>query len=1062
MTKYLPKVERIRCVIDNKAARYAKRYRKDLEEGIFEMEAKEIVGGYKVTYEGLADFGREIKGYFIVDNENLVEEFACDCPFQRGHVLCGHLDAMVDIVNDRDLKLPYYYHTDLSETLSGFYKALLDYQADQMLLESTKKFMAESFKERLESLKPKTRGEMRIDPFLKKVGYFDNILALAFRIGADKTYILKRFGDQLLTPLKTGEKVSLGKFFDRSFKLDDFQSEDQETISFIKENSYRVEDDQGYLILEGSLVDDTIEHFQNSSKIELIEGGFHVHLHVEKTKADRYEVSVSQWESFGESDVLAEGERYLAAYNGDKSLLYVPITKEDRRLYHHLGANATLIFNQEEYDQFVKDFLPQTTLFTYDRLEIFASETKAQEKDGSKDKLAIYLDLADDEALVIRLEAPESLDWQKDQVANLLSSYYNAKQVAANRLVITDEKNKDLFLEDGLPSMQAVGKVYVSDLIKTMSKPRTLSFHIGVGVQGGVLKIEFDSSEVDVKELGQILNSYRRKRRFHKLKSGERIAIHEDQFRELDELLGDLDLSEPSARKQKVPAYRMYQLQDLDADYLGINFDEKFQDMFDRPAASLSPVMTSKLRPYQLAGSEWLLKLRAMGLGGILADDMGLGKSLQMMAYLDAVYAQKGKSKVEKPSLIVVPASLIYNWEAEFKKFGPALNSVLVTGTQAERQAILNGPFDAATVLVTSYDYIRRDIDVYEEMTFDTIILDEAHYIKNQRTKTARAVKELQADYRFALTGTPIENSLAELWSIFDFLMPGYLYPYTRFTENYEKPIVKEQDLGKKNKLQALVSPFILRRLKKDVLTELPDKLEEVYLVGQTEEEHKLYQANLLLANQELASQADLKQSTVQILALLTRLRQLALDPRLLFDDMEGPSSKMQATMEIVEEARQNQQPVLIFSAFTSALDLLEDSCRKAGMRTLKLTGSTPKEKRKQFVETFQKGHVDVFLISLKAGGTGLNLTAANIVIHLDPWWNVSAQNQATDRAHRMGQDSVVTVYKMVTKGTIEEKIQTLQEAKKQLSDDFVETASGAISSMSETEIRDLFKADER
>lgn len=405
----------------------------------------------------------------------------------------------------------------------------------------------------------------------------------------------------------------------------------------------------------------------------------------------------------------------------------------------------------------------------------------------------------------------------------------------------------------------------------------------------------------------------------------------------------------------------------------------------------------------------------------------------------------------------MVPASLIYNWQKELQKFPIPVPSHLITGQAAQRRASIEAYGNLPGILITSYDYLRRDLAYYQDLTFDTLVLDEGQYIKNAQSQIARAVKTLKADYRFALTGTPMENNLAELWSLFDFLLPGYLYSYPQFKKRFEHDIVKEDAIEASTKLKQMIEPFMLRRMKKEVMQDLPDKLEENYYISLERSEEKLYQASLMEAKQKLAQEAGEGSQAIQVLALLTRLRQLALDPRLIYDNIQQASSKMKAAIELIQQALANGQSVLVFSNFTSALDLLQDSLTDRAIPCLVLTGQTPKQARQGAVEQFQASPGQVFLISLKAGGTGLNLTQASIVIHLDPWWNESAQNQATDRAYRIGQENNVTVYKLIAKGTLEEKMEALKQEKSALFDRFVEGSTGSVHHLSAEELRHLF-----
>lgn len=431
------------------------------------------------------------------------------------------------------------------------------------------------------------------------------------------------------------------------------------------------------------------------------------------------------------------------------------------------------------------------------------------------------------------------------------------------------------------------------------------------------------------------------------------------------------------------------------------------------------------------------------GFSGILADDMGLGKTLQMIVYLEKM------KELGQPSLVITPASLLLNWQDEMNKFSPDLKVLCIYGSKPKRDNLIS-QISEYDVIITSYDYIRRDIELYETIYFHTVILDEAQYIKNPKTRSALSVKKLHSQQRFALTGTPIENSLAELWSIFDFLMPHYLYHYSYFLEHYERPIVKEHDEDKQNQLKCMISPFILRRNKKDVLKELPPKIEQTMYMQFSEEEEKLYLSTLVQVNKQLQEKLDVQQlGRIDILAMLTRLRQLCQEPRLLYENIQEPSSKLKGCMELIHSLKDNGKKILLFSSFTGVLDMLALQCQKEHISFYQLDGSTSKEKRKEMVDCFQKDETTLFLISLKAGGSGLNLTSAQAVIHYDPWWNMSAQNQATDRAHRIGQSESVQVFSLIMKNSIEEKILDLQKQKKNLADAFVEGNEGTITTMS-------------
>ena len=375
----------------------------------------------------------------------------------------------------------------------------------------------------------------------------------------------------------------------------------------------------------------------------------------------------------------------------------------------------------------------------------------------------------------------------------------------------------------------------------------------------------------------------------------------------------------------------------------------------------------------------------------------------------------------------------------------------------AERKDIIKTS-GKSRILITSYDLLKRDAEIYQDMVFAIQVIDEAQYIKNPSTQAAKGVKKITASFKLALTGTPIENRLSELWSIFDYLMPGFLYSYQRFREEIRLPIVTNQDENKMERLQKMIRPFILRRLKGDVLKDLPEKLEENVFAKLDGEQMQLYDARVQRIKELLDGQSEqqFKEHKIQILAELTRLRQLCCDPALLYEDYAGESAKTDMCMELILNAVNGGHKVLLFSQFTSMLDRLGERLKKEDVAYYMLTGSVNKEKRMEMVESFATDEVPVFCISLKAGGTGLNLTAADIVIHYDPWWNVAVQNQATDRAHRIGQKHVVTVYKLVAESTIEEKIIAIQERKKQLAEQVLEGEGMDTASFTREEIMEL------
>ena len=473
--------------------------------------------------------------------------------------------------------------------------------------------------------------------------------------------------------------------------------------------------------------------------------------------------------------------------------------------------------------------------------------------------------------------------------------------------------------------------------------------------------------------------------------------------------------------------------------------------------------LNAHLREYQETGFKWLKTLDEYQFGGILADDMGLGKTIQLVSVILS-YVENAKKHGEKAktSLVVCPSSLTLNWFNEIKKFAPTLSVLLINGSIQDRKNKINNINDYNVVIV-SYDILKRDIDIYKEKNymFKYIIADEAQYIKNNNTQNFKAIKEVKSETRFALTGTPIENSLSELWSIFDFVMPGYLFSYKKFKELYETPIVKGEDGYAMKKLKMLIEPFILRRIKEDVLTELPDKTITILNNEMEEEQQKIYMSYMAQVKEEIETEISIngfEKSQIKILSLLMRLRQICCHPSLFIENYKGESSKLNQCIQIVKDAIESGHKILLFSGYTSMFDIIQEELKKESITFYKLTGQTNVGDRIKLVDEFNENpDIKVFLISLKAGGTGLNLIGADMVIHYDPWWNLSAENQATDRTYRIGQKKNVQVYKLITKNSIEEKIYELQQRKAKLIDNMLSTKETFVSKLSKDEIMSLF-----
>jgi len=618
-------------------------------------------------------------------------------------------------------------------------------------------------------------------------------------------------------------------------------------------------------------------------------------------------------------------------------------------------------------------------------------------------------------------------------------------------------------LNNGVERLVELGEVRCTNAFKSLNIVRKMRMSVGVSVSSGLLDLEIDTENISREELLDVLKGYKLRKKYYRLKNGDFINLEDENLQMLRELIDTMHLPPKEFIKGKIhlPIYRTLYLDKLLEEKEGLytNRDHTFREMvknfktisdadYEVPA-SLKRIM----RSYQKNGFKWLKTLQSCQFGGILADDMGLGKTIQTISFL------LSEKKEGVTTLVVAPASLVFNWGEEFERFGSELKVQLIIGDQQEREKKIENYADY-DVCVTSYDLLRRDISYYEGKKFTYEVIDEAQYIKNHTTAAAKAVKVIDSQMRIALTGTPIENRLSELWSIFDYLMPGFLYSYEVFKREIETPIAKYDNKDAMARLQRMVGPFIMRRLKSDVLKDLPDKLEEVRYVKFDKAQQTVYDAQVVHMQEMLAKQddEDFNKNKIKILAELTRLRQICCDPSLCFDNYNGESAKLDSCVELVQSAMDGGHKMLLFSQFTSMLDLIKKRLDEQEIAYYVITGETSKEKRLQLVKAFNEDEVPVFLISLKAGGVGLNLIGADVVIHYDPWWNIAAQNQATDRAHRIGQTKKVTVYKLIVRHTLEEKILKLQETKRDLAEQVMNGDLGQLGSMSKDELMDLLR----
>ena len=607
------------------------------------------------------------------------------------------------------------------------------------------------------------------------------------------------------------------------------------------------------------------------------------------------------------------------------------------------------------------------------------------------------------------------------------------------------------FLKYRLPRLSSKAETVFSDSFKALEISDSVSISAKVSYNRDIdlLETKF-STDLSLDEIYGILASVKLKEHFYRLPNGSFISLDDNDKKYIFNLLEQLEFSpsELEQRSKLLPKYQALYLNALD----GVEKDDSFLvyiDSIRKIEPNIPEHLRDVLRFYQKDGIKWLKQLSSLGFGGILADDMGLGKTLQVLAFLEG-------ERPSSPALIVAPSALTYNWLNECSRFTPSLRALIIDGNRDERTELIS-TIDNYDIIITSYPILRRDISLYSRRTFSYCFIDEAQYIKNPKTMNARCVKRINAEGRFALTGTPIENSLTELWSIFDFIMAGYLHDLRTFRSVYETPIVKNGDADTGIDLKARIKPFILRRMKSEVLEELPEKMEYTMYADMTLEQRKMYTSYLALARNRTMSLLETG-GKMQILTLLMRLRQICCHPSLFDENYTYDSGKLRLLTEITENAADSGHRLLIFSQYTSMLEIIRNELNKKGLKCFYLDGKTPSYERAEMADRFNGGERDIFLISLRAGGTGLNLTGADMVIHYDPWWNPAAMDQASDRAYRIGQTRDVQVIRLASKGTIEEKILQLQEAKRSLADDMIQTNSETFASLTNEEILSLFE----
>jgi len=884
--------------------------------------------------------------------------------------------------------------------------------------------------------------------------------AVDIKIKVDKPYVIKNIIDFIYL-INTNGTNQYGKNFTFKHNINNFDAQSKRFLEILINYSYESKWDNPRVKTLSPLVTQDMIYSYKGHNIYLYGESYYVSLDnyepIIKIKNDQILVENMEYMT------IIIGEEYdMIALNGYIYKLYCD--EELRYLIRFILGNKNFNFESVK-DDFSKKIISRFI----DEIEL---DDNFKEQYSIKDlKIDAYFDYKENDDTtfdvnVIEVKTKYYLDDEEvDEkvVSNnkFISQKYTKYKSIIQELGFIDNKISQIdvvgnFLTCDLENLRKYCTIYLSSNIKDLKvkKLNTISTNISYGM--GMLDVCLKDLNFNDEELLKIIKSIRKKAKFVRLSKNVIFKADELASEQLLKIVDEFNLNETKLTElQKVPLYQGMKLMNEESigAFGNINIDNTVQKMIDEIAHykeanfDIPNEVQGVLREYQINAFYWLKTLSNYKFCGVLADDMGLGKTLEIITLMLS-------DNEIKPSLIVCPKSLIYNWHNEVKKWAKSLKAIVISGSADDRKKILETiDNNEKYIYITSYDSLKNDLDLYNEKKFRYCILDEAQFIKNHTTLKAKSVKQIDSEIRFALTGTPIENTVLDLWSLFDFLMPDYLYKYGNFVDDFEKEIISKNNNNAVKKLVRKITPFVLRRTKKEVLKDLPDKIETIRFATMSEEQRKVYEAQLLKTRLEMQSK-----SSFLLLSELTRLRQLCVHPKMFYEDYKGESCKINLVMELLEDLIPNGHKVLIFSQFTSVFSILESELSKRKIDYFVLTGQTPSIIRMQMAEEFNKpkSSQKVFLISLKAGGTGLNLVGADTVIQLDPWWNVSAENQASDRAHRIGQKNIVQVIKIICEDSIEQKVIELQEAKKDIIDQVIANDDQNITKLSSADLQFL------
>ena len=1106
-------------IIDAGAARFqrAKVYKNQGRVEIIDSEYKD-----KNNFEIKAIvIGTETYRTYISVNNGEVDDITCECQDYYNHYgVCKHtLATVLAFSEDINYSKKFGEEEEKRRNEKSEDKIQIKNIGENNQYRNFKQIVNIFYNEEIEQINQdedeielKNKGTIKLEP---KILYnkFEGDMRAEFKIGNKKMYKIKDLAEFYTRMLekefyKYGEKLQFihtrEMFEEDSKPLLDFVLKHAEIIKYANSNTnsnyryYGKALSDTSIILGNSGIDELFDilkgkkvEFQkdyNKELVEFTEEQPKIEFKLKKTNEEQYTI-IPNIEIFNVTIIRGKTYKYVL----DKNKLY-RCTKEfensNLKLLELFRKNYMTEVNlgKNELSQLFSIIMPKVkdAIIIEDISEEEISKYKPKEL-GVK----VYLDFDESDFLIADVkfcyeenefnpldeksipEIPRNMI-QETKALNIFRKTGFMFETKNLRFILPNNDEIYKFLTEDINYYMQKFEVLVTEKFKTKQIRQPKMGSLGVKVENDLLTIDLTKLDIDSRELEEIMEKYSLKKKYHRLKDGSFINLEKNEEIDfLDKLVTGMDINykEIENGEVKLPVQRSLYLNQLLKGIRGTQVikNSEYREIVNKldkeqieSDIKVPENLNSILRYYQKTGFQWLKVLDNYKFGGILADDMGLGKTVQMLSLI-VDYVQNGKENKRRASLVVSPSSLTLNWQSEVNKFTGELKTLVIRGTLNERKIQIE-QIDDYDLVITSYDLLKRDIELYKNKNyqFRFVIADEAQYLKNSNTQNAKAIKQIKADTRYALTGTPIENSLSELWSIFDFIMPGYLFTYKKFKSMFEMPIVRDNDDNAMKKLKMLIAPFILRRNKKEVLTELPEKTITVLNNEMGEEQRNIYLNYLAQAKQELADEIKFngyEKSQIQILAALTRLRQICCHPSLFIEGYNSGSSKLEQCIEVLEEASKAGHKILLFSGYTSMFEFIEKELNQRNIKYFKLTGSTKVDERIKIVDEFNENpEIKVFLISLKAGGTGLNLTGADMVIHYDPWWNLSTENQATDRAYRIGQKNNVQVYKLITKNSIEEKIYELQQKKADLADNMLNNKTSFVNKLSKEEIMNLFE----